>query len=911
MAKKKAPSSGGGKENKEEKDDETLDFLDKTEKSESSSSSSSSSTASGYERAVEETPNASKDTESSSGTDTTTPNNSEKGNPIPGVDEPQQDESTPADNAPDGKNEPEQGVEEGDGTEAKQASELEQRVLKESDTLNDPSEVAVRRDGDRLVAEPTVTGEQVVEKQVREDVASENENLDAEDLTVTREDGQNNVDVRESSQREIIAGQFEEENPNLDRGEDYEIEQTDEGYRISLTEQGEHERVRQQVASQREGVDPEDVNVSEAGETLASQSGGERRLLNEAGSDGENLMVDQYEVEVTTDPEPVDSDEVEGISEEDAVDAGPDTPTQSTRTDVAAPGLATDEGVLADQRNELNPNANLGEDVEDVGDIEISINDRPLESVLNEGSERWDDASVYVGERAGDAAEVVDQAGQTEIPATDTSVYDAAGIESNSQGEGPVESGTEAVVAGVGRSVNPYAVGSATKEVAEAGVYVGSAAVSANPEETLDRTNTVVSQGAVAAGLAARYAGNNPVETGGTIVGGVLTGTAASSAVRRVPRARQRARVARSRARQELSERTRAARTRARQEIGQRTQAARARVRREFGQARQLSSDTRAQANLSRTKTRSDTESKSEVTETISRDDPEADPSDPTPEEWARQKFEGDSGQTADTSNQRVLEEEIEVRPGEEQRARSVEDELPPRDEFPSEQAYQQELERARARQEMPAREVFPGGEAYQRELNRLVERRRSEQETSTSSLTETETKTRTRQRTRAAGTTAGRPAGTLAVAGTLRPESTTEERSAIAQTTQDEELTATRTVFEEGQRSLYGTQGQRERTGTRSQTETLTDTRQTYESTATSLLNAESSLTATRTATGTTTRTSTRTGSQSNRGTPRPNTDPSRDVGDASGSFESADARWDTQFADADELAEDVFGGR
>ncbi|WP_323190751.1 hypothetical protein [Halostella sp. PRR32] len=903
MANQTAPGTGSGGD---DPDEETVDVSDEADTSTSTgdgASSQANTPGDGSPGGHVRDPGTAGTTEDSVGdsssggseTDGSSSGSSNSGGspdtPTTGGGEPQPGVNVPADYDPDAQHEPRQGVEAGDGDVAQQASELEQQVLEQSNRLDDPSQVAVRREDDQLVAERTMTGDQVVEmerrKEVKEEVAAGNDSLDPEDLTVSREDGQYNVDVRESSQRDLVAEQVEEQNLNLDRGEDYQIEQTDEGYQIALTDQGEREQIRHQVASQREGVDPEDVTVSEAGEGMASQAGGDRRLLDEAGSEADTLMVDQYEVEVSTGSESVDSADTKPISAEDAIETGPETPTQSTRTDIAAPGMATDEGLLADQRNELNPNANLGEDVEDVGDIDISINDRSLESVLNEGSERWDDASAYVGDRAGDAAQVVDQAGQTDVPIADTSAYDAAGVETNNRGAGPVESGTEAVVSGVGRSVNPYAIGSATKEVAEAGAYVGSAAVSVNPGETIDRTNTVVNQGAVAAGLAGRYAANNPVETGGTVVGGVLTGTAASSAVRRASGTGQRARAASSRARQELSQRSRAAGSRVRQEFGQRTQSARARVKSEFGRARELSGDTRAQANFKR-KRRSETESKSEVTKTISRDHPEADPSDPTPEEWARQKFEGDSSQTTGSSNQQGLDEEIRVQMGEDQRARTVEDELPPKDTYPSE-------------------------EAYQRELDLLKERRRSEQ--STKSLAETETrtrqKTRVAEKTRATGATGGRPTETLAATAAVRPDTSTDERSALAQTTPDEELTTTRTDFEEDQRGLYATQGQatRERPDTRIRTETLTDTRGTFDTTATSLLDAESALTATRTGTRTATRTTTRSGSSSNRRLPRPDPDPNGDFGGGGGSIESADVRWDTKFADADDLAEDVFG--
>ncbi|QSG02524.1 hypothetical protein AArcS_1307 [Natranaeroarchaeum sulfidigenes] len=84
---------------------------------------------------------------------------------------------------------------------------------------------------------------------------------------------------------------------------------------------------------------------------------------------------------------------------------------------------------------------------------------------------------------------------------------------------------------------------------------------------------------------------------------------------------------------------------------------------------------------------------------TISRDSPEADPSDPTVAERVDQITERWGGEGTMTRPDRGLDEAIVVEPQQRGRQhRSPEDQLPPREEFPSDAAFQRELDAVRDR---------------------------------------------------------------------------------------------------------------------------------------------------------------------------------------------------------------------
>jgi hypothetical protein len=746
-----------------------------------------------------------------------------------------------AENTPQASVATQQGVEEGDGNVARQARDLEQQVLKENEVLDDSSQVAVRREDGRLVAEPTRAGEQKIDLQarqeVRESVASDMENVDAEDLWVSEENGQYRVSVREDAQRDILAEQFEEQNPNLERGEDYELQRTEDGYQVALTEDG-----RQQVEAQR--------------------------------------------TETSEDP----------LSDVEPIDAENSGTTQSTRTDIAPEGMAKDEGPGSEMLNRLNRNENLAGSVEDVGDIEVMINGRRLESVFNEGTKRWDDASAYVGERAGDVGGIVDDAGQTEVPLTGTSAYEAAGVETNDQGEGPVESGTEAVVAGVGRATNPYAIGSASKEIAEAGVYVGSAAISGAPRETLDRTETVVNQAGVAGGLAAEYAAKNPVETAGTLVGGYFTGTAFNRATQAATRGRAgSAEVARIEARRNVgrsdlpgerpdpyvnldySQTLRSQVSRTRSSRSARSSASGS-SRSSGGRrtAADLFSDDRGQLQMSGQRR----QSSSSRTGRMDVDDSPSGGSEPS----SRELLEDGPRDRASTELQEDLLRQRRQGPStdelEPSRRYEAEQDQPTATFNPEEAGGRSRAGGANERLSRAQRSSFEGSDGLDAS-SRVFSIPRSSATSAVGSLLASE------QRDRLDTATAQEVDSRQDVGQEPQTETATRPDSAVRLDPDVRQELRSRTDQETALRST-------------------TETRSQFRSRSSSTRSSRTS-------------SSTGPGSRPRRGTPRrPRRDPDipfprteTDRSDSSSTqFESADARWETQFADADDLADDLFGG-
>ncbi|WP_135823219.1 hypothetical protein [Halostella litorea] len=249
---------------------------------------------------------------------------------------------------------------------------VSEQVLQETNELALQSEIASSiEDGD---AAPPGPGGQASSEQflretsdlaVRSRAAEQTDAFDPSDLQVDTDGDALDVRVTDEAVREQVADQTS----GID-AEDVQVTRTDDGgTEVNIPEEARRDRIRQQVAED-EGVDPEAVSVERSGETPVS--GGDARLLSEAGTDGSNITTPVYDIEIDRTPAGSDTGSFDdslsmenaaggnGVMTEEQM-AGT---TRSTRTDVVPDEMARDEGVFSDRLNELNPNA--GQDATDL-----------------------------------------------------------------------------------------------------------------------------------------------------------------------------------------------------------------------------------------------------------------------------------------------------------------------------------------------------------------------------------------------------------------------------------------------------------------------------------------------------------------------------------------------------------------
>lgn len=188
---------------------------------------------------------------------------------------------------------------------AQTVSKLDQQVQENYPGL-DRSDYAIRRNDDRVYVEYDDTA---IANTIAESITAENENVDRGDFAVQKtdegryevkwgdhvgeteavnqleqnvreqyptitsedyaireaEDGRGyTVEIDPGFQQNAAADRFTSQNPNLERGEDFEVVGTDGGgFQIELTEEGQKEQYRQRVAEQNQAIDADDIVVEE------------------------------------------------------------------------------------------------------------------------------------------------------------------------------------------------------------------------------------------------------------------------------------------------------------------------------------------------------------------------------------------------------------------------------------------------------------------------------------------------------------------------------------------------------------------------------------------------------------------------------------------------------------------------
>lgn len=618
-----------------------------------------------------------------------------------------------------------QGVETSEGRVSEQAQDLEGRVIRRSAALDDPSQVAVRREGDTLQVELTDAGRQQyrdvqtrqvdpgqrgpggrqqteqflqesAEGAVEAAIAEESAEFDAGDIEAERTDDGFEARVTEEAVREQVA----EQNEGVSAEDVVVKEGENGGYNVSLTEERRRAQIRQDVAAQDDRLDSDEVTVSEGPEQYVS--GGDARLANEAGSDGSDLQRETYTVEF--DEDAFDATEGNGEDGDGGIQEtlrtgevsvlGRDIPvgTESIREEVSdryeVGGFAEqysdgelDQSQLSDDdlfRVDLDPNRGgfasqyTDEDVGEEGS-EITISEGDVRAVAGEGSQQL-----------------------VTLPTTAVQEVTSLGIGAGEATNYIIRGEDDQLSTGDFTEATGYQEGAFAEQFTSEDEIGEGEDRTGRAEEVTDAVGQDIRS-------SAQYLQNNPEVLGGSLIaGGVLgipAGVATGAAVGRTARF-----VGNSRSR--LSVRGSGL-----------TQGVSRRLQTQIRSDRNLGSDNRAQGDLSKTIRRQESDANGETTaKTITRDDPEADSSDLTSEEWAEELFE--QGNSRDVGSARNVERETtpipeqrdidiqERQTGARSRSQSPEEQLPPKEEFPSEEAYQRELERLRERQREQATET-------------------------------------------------------------------------------------------------------------------------------------------------------------------------------------------------------------
>jgi hypothetical protein len=580
MANKRGPRGGSRSSDLEERKRKKAQEM-------ASEQASSTDTSSGYERVRENTP----EVEGGETSDSTS-NSGASG----GSDDIQREATVALQEQ--GVDVGQQGVESTSETRTSdRARQLEQDVIESNDAIDDPSQIAIRQEDGRLIAESTSAGEDAIEQhrrqQLREEAASQNPFVEAEQIQVqSTEDGQLRASLEEGEQeavareqaeamqdhglptedievatgldvdndgavayreqedplehyqsgsdvmqaaeedrleqettktvnpgeemfevrrveieqtRDEIASQIEEENPNLERGEDFEVQETTEGLRVSMDEETRQDQIRRQIASQNENIEPEDVQVSAQPDTYPS--GGDARLAAEADSDGDDLRQTTYGISLSEDAR-------RRLLHDAARQENPDAERiEVVETDDGDLGVEIDQG-------------------EEFGDFQVNVpgTDHTFEEGLEFSAGVVSDKINVVGEAAGDVAGgVEDVVYETEIPLTGQTAYETVGL--NYSGESPLERTVEGGTVGVLQLANTPAMGLATKEGIEYSAWAGDQIARGQGGEAYDQTAMAGTQ-AVAAGI--DYAQANPLRTTGLVAGSLAGSYGAISGAARV-----------------------------------------------------------------------------------------------------------------------------------------------------------------------------------------------------------------------------------------------------------------------------------------------------------------------------------------------------------------------------------------